>query len=352
MAYTTVNKSTDYFETKLYTGSSGTVNVTGLDFQPDFVWTKNRSTANRHALFDAVRGVTKRLRTDGNDAEVADADTLTSFNSDGFTVGADAGGYGANSNGHNYLSLNWKAGGSGSANTAGTINSTVSVNTTSKFSIVRYQGNGTGNSTVGHGLGVTPDFIIVKNLTTAQSMGTYSPSFVSASDPGVLYLNSSGGKSADTNVWGTSASFNNNTFTVGDWNGSNQNSSYFVAYCFSNVTGYQRAGKYTGNGGTSNFVYLGFKPAFFMLKSSTSNNHWVSINNKSDPYNFTKKYIHPSLNTAESSASGYTEFDFVSNGVHIRRGNTDVNSDGNVYIYYAVAEAPLVGSNNVPCNAR
>ena len=163
MAYTTINKHTAHFDTKLYTGNDGTLNVTGMEFQPDFTWLKCRSTAYHNRLYDAVRGVTKSLRSDTADEEITNAGQgLTAFNSDGFTV--IQGNIEQNDNNETYASWNWKANGAGSANTDGTINSTVSVNTTAGFSIVKYTGTAS-NATVGHGLGVVPKCIIVKTLS-------------------------------------------------------------------------------------------------------------------------------------------------------------------------------------------
>ena len=185
MAYTTINKSTDYFNTLTWTGDgSASRNITGVGFQPDWVWGKCRNVSVSHAVYDSVRGASNLINTNTTSAEGTNA-ALNAFISDGFTVNSDS--Y-LNGNSNTYVAWNWKANGAGVANTDGSINSTVSVNTTSGFSIVSYTGNGTGNSTIGHGLGATPKFIIVKNLTTAQDWGTYSPSFVSASDPNILYL--------------------------------------------------------------------------------------------------------------------------------------------------------------------
>ena len=167
MAYTTINKSSDYFNTKLYTGNGGTQSITGVGFQPDWTWTKGRSGATNHYLTDAVRGATKTLRSNQTSVQSTQTGGLTAFGSDGFSIGSDGA---INENSATFASWNWKAGGGqGSSNTAGSINTAyTSVNTTAGFSISSYTGTGS-NATVGHGLGVAPSLIILKNLTTNRN---------------------------------------------------------------------------------------------------------------------------------------------------------------------------------------
>jgi len=355
MAYTTINKSSDYFNTKLYTGNGGTQALTGVGFQPDWTWFKSRSGTNNHVLFDIVRGVTKGIYSDLTNAEDTLANSLSSFDSDGFTLGADTGSGGSvNGNTNSMASWNWKANGAGSANTAGSINSTVSVSATSGFSIVSYTGNGTGNSTIGHGLGATPKFIIVKRRSASSAWGTYSPSFVSASEPRIVYLNQTGSYANDTNVWGTSAAFNNNTFTVGDWAGSNASGQTFIAYCFAEKQGYSKFGSYVGNGNANGtFVYTGFKPAFVIVKRTNGNENWTMHDNKrssSNGFNPVDKTLHPNRNYSVSTGTA-RGMDLLSNGFKFT-GTDEGNISGGSYIYMAFAEAPLVGTNNVPCTAR
>ena len=347
MAYTTINKSSLHMNTKLYTGNGSTQSITSLDFQPDLIWIKQRNAVQNHRLVDSVRGNTKEIFSDLTTAEQTLTNGITAFNSNGFGLGSSNG---YNQNAGTYASWNWKANGSGSSNTAGSINSTVSVNTTSGFSIVSYTGNGTGNSTIGHGLGTTPKFIIVKNLTTAQAWGTKSDSFVSASDPNVLYLNATSAQADDTNVWGTSATFNNNTFTVGDWNGSNQSGSNFIAYCWSEVQGYSKFGSYTGNGNADGtFVYTGFKPAFVMFKNTTGNN-WGIIDNKRDSYNGALHRLSPNTSGADNTGAGVV-VDLLSNGFKCRNADGLENGAAEI-IYMAFAENPFVASNFNAATAR
>ena len=347
MAYTTINKSSEHFNTKLYTGTGNdNLAITGIGFQPDWIWAKDRDGTDAHHVADAVNGAGYRLRTNTTGVLGTQADGVKSFDSDGFTVGTTGS---INTNGHNFVAWNWKANGAGSANTDGSINSTVSANATAGFSIIKYTGNGTGNSTIGHGLGATPKFIIVKNLTTAQSWGTKSDSFVSAGDPRVLYLNATASYANDTNVWGTSAVFNNSTFTVGDWNGSNQSGSSFIAYCFAQKTGYSKFGSYIGNDlADGTFVYTGFKPAFVMLKKSSQTSDWLICDSKRNTSNVVNKKLFPNTSGTEDS---YDVSDFVSNGFKIRTTSGSINASGQTYIYMAFGQS-LVGSNNVPCTAR
>jgi hypothetical protein len=362
MAYTTINKSSDFFNTVLYTGNNSSPRtITGVGFQPDMNWSKIRSESNDHWVSDAVRGANKILRPNGTDDELVNGSSgyLSSFNSDGYVIAA-----GSSSNNNfnkssgTMVSWNWKANGAGSANTAGTINSTVSANTTAGFSIVSYTGNGTGNSTIGHGLSATPKFIIVKRRSSAQDWGTYSPSFVSASDPNILYLSKNTAQADDTNVWGTSATFNNNTFTVGDWVGSNSNGDTFIAYCFAEKTGFSKFGKYIGTGSTTAtpFIYTGFKPAFVMTKGVDVADAWsmtdIPRDNAVGGGNGVGARVTADSADAESTNNYWASIQKYSNGFSPQGNDGVTNGNGSTYIYMAFAEAPLVGSNNVPCTAR
>ena len=350
MAYTTINKSSEHFNTKLYTGNAtNSTSITGVGFQPDLLWIKDRTNVNNHSIQDAVRGAGYNLQTNTTNAQGLATETISSFDTDGWTMNN---GGGVNGSGAAFASWNWKASGAGSANTDGSISSTVSANTTSGFSIVKYTGNGTGNSTIGHGLGATPKFIIVKCISATQSWGTYSPSFVSASEPRVMYLNQTGSYANDTNVWGTSAAFNNNTFTVGDWAGSNASGQTFIAYCFADVRGFSKMGSYTGNGNADgSFIYTGFSPAFVMIKQTTGTGKWVIKDNKRTGINVNQSTIYASESEAEGTP-GYELIDLLSTGFKQRGTGSYVNGSGQSYIYMAFAEAPLVGTNGVTAKAR
>jgi len=344
MAYTTINKSGDYFNTKLYTGNGSTQSITGVGFQPDWVWLKERSQTESHVLIDAVRGVLKRIRSNTTDAEDTVANSLTTFGTDGFSLGSAGE---VNENTQTYASWNWKANGAGSANTDGTISSTVSANTTSGFSIVSWTGNATAGATIGHGLGVTPKVIILKG--TDQTDGW----FVQHQDLGAtkfLRLQDTNAVTTQTNVWNDTAP-TSNVFSVGNGSGTNGNGNQFITYCFAEKTGYSKFGSFTGNNNADGtFVYTGFKPAFVMIKRTDNTSNWLLYDNKREGYNQANDYLNPDNSNAEGGGDNY--LDLLSNGFKTRVASQSINVSGASYIYMAFAEAPLVGTNNVPCTAR
>jgi hypothetical protein len=333
MAYTTINKSTDYFNTKLYTGNNGTQSITGVGHQPDLIWVKARNDTANHTLTDAVRGTNSVLYSNQDQAQDTPNNAITSFDSDGFSVGSN-GSFNANS--INYASWNWKANGAGSSNTDGSISSTVSVNTTAGFSIVKYTGTGS-TGTIGHGLGVAPKVVIVKRYTAAADWVYYTTAIDGSMD--YLFLNTTATKGDSGNSAPTST-----VFSKDDTNGETQ-----IAYCFAEKTGYSKFGSYTGNGNADgSFIYTGFKPAFVMVKRTNNTGHWQLVDTKRPSYN-PQYYLRANSNNAEATD---IDFDIVSNGFKTRSTDTSYNGSGDSYIYMAFAEAPLVGSNNVPCTAR
>ena len=353
MAYTTVNKHTDYFNTKTWTGTSdATTSVTGVGFQPDWVWVKNRDVADDHMLFDAVRGVTKRLFSNSTGAEGTDTETLTSFDSDGFTTGnSRATGGDA---GNDMVSWNWKANGAGSANTDGSISSTVSVNTTAGFSIVSYTGTATSGVTIGHGLGVKPDMIILKNRSPDTASWPVYHSSLGATK--YLGLNSTGTSTTSNTRWNdtepTSTVFTlgSSGDVVGDSSGEP-----FIAYCFAEKTGYSKFGSYIGNGNADgSFVYTGFKPTWILAKHASggtaSGEHWNLQDVKRSPYNSSIIMLSPNQSSADNSTTN-NSIDILSNGFKIRTNDGRLNNAGATYIYMAFGQT-LVGSNNIPCTAR
>ena len=346
MAYTTINKSSDYFNTKLYTGNGSDQAITGVGFQPDWVWLKGRSFTDNHVVVDAVRGTNEYLHPDTTQQEYTSSppnESVKAFGSDGFTLG----GWSAiNRNTESHVSWNWKANGQGSSNTDGSINTTyTSANTTSGFSISTYAGTGSA-ATVGHGLGAVPKMIIVKNLSASGDWMVYHQSI---GNDHRLIFNTTSAKQ-DNPVWNDTTptssvwSMNDN----GDANGSGSN---YVAYCFAEKKGFSKFGSYTGNGNADgSFIYTGFKPAFVIIKESNGTNSWQMWDNKRPGYNLTDKYLQP--NTTSAEISGNNQIDILSTGIKLRSSNTANNGNGQSFIYMAFAEAPLVGSNNVPANAR
>ena len=342
MAYTTINKSTDYFNTKLYTGNAGTQSITGVGFQPDLTWIKRRNAAAGHMWTDAVRGVTKTIISNETSAEQTFANGLTAFGTDGFTVGSEGGFNSANT----FASWNWKAGNSaGSANTDGTINSTVSVNTTAGFSIVKYTGTGSAG-TVGHGLGVAPKMIIVKCLDTAKAWTVYHSALGSSA---AIFLEQNSAATTSNTTYFNGTDPTTSVFSIGSSTNVTNSGDEFIAYCFSEKTGYSKFGSYTGNGSTNGtFVYTGFKPAFVLIKATNAGENWFICDNKREGYNAENNRLIPNLNNAEQSDS---PIDILSNGFKARETSSKVNGSNEPYIYMAFGQS-LVGSNNVPCTAR
>jgi hypothetical protein len=347
MAYTTIDKSDDYFNTKLYTGNGSTQTISGLDFAPDWVWLKDRTSAYNHVVFDKVRGVEKRIFPNLTNAEDTAADTLTAFNSDGFAIGNNVG---INTNTNNYVSWNWLANGAGVSNTAGSITSTVSANTTSGFSIVSYTGTG-ANATVGHGLGSAPKMVIFKNRDDGtQEWDTYHIGLTDATY--FIQLNSSNAQSNTNGTWRfNSTAPSSSVFSVGTSTTTNASGEDIIAYCFADVKGYSKFGSYTGNGNADGtFVYTGFKPAFVLMKRTTTASYsWIINDNKRNIYNPGGLYLQPDTTLTES---GPLAIDFLSNGFKQRNNSNTTNASGVVHIYMAFAENPFVTSTSIPTTAR
>ena len=469
MAYTTINKSTDYFNTKLYTGTGSTNAQTGIGFQPDWVWIQNRGGTYANIVFDAVRGATKLLEPQGTGAQATVADTLTSFDSDGFTLGADSSNYCNRSSSPNtYVGWNWLAGGAspsqtytvkvvsdsgnkyrfddfgtsavtldlqeggtytfdqsdssnaghplrfsttsngthgggseyttgvttsgtpgssgaytritvasgaatlyyyctqhsgmggqantnstyGSSNFSGNTQSTVSANTTSGLSIVKYTGNESGARTIGHGLGAVPKMIIIKRLNDSINWGVYHKSLGNTK---VIFLNTTDTTTTSSAYWNDTTP-TSSVFTVNSNHTVNHTGSGFIAYCFTEKEGFSKFGDYTGNASTDGtFVYTGFKPAFVIVKNTSATANWVMTDNK---ISFNGKgtndssVLFPSSTAAENDGYG---LQLYSNGFAFKGSDSasaTVNGSGNIYLYMAFAEAPLVGTNNIPATAR
>jgi len=349
-----INKPTDYFNTKLYTGTGASASITGVGFQPDWVWIKSRTSADWHILTDAVRGATTEIYTNATNGDNTNVNQLTSFDSDGFSLG------GANDtgrSGENFVAWNWLADNtSGSSNTDGSITSTVSANTTSGFSIVSYTGSGTSSDTVGHGLGVAPKVVIVKDRSSGTNQWRVRHESLSSNYN--LFLNGTDvayNMATATNDGGIGDLDNANTFDfvsgISNTNAVNTSGNNYIAYCFAEKKGFSKFGSYTGNGSASDgtFVYTGFKPAFVMIKVTNVSQYWTIFDNKREGYNVTGKTLFPNLSNSEGSFLP-DGIDFVSNGIKFRSDATAMNASGNTYIYMAFAENPLVGDN--PATAR
>ena len=463
MAYTTIDKPTDYFNTKLYTGTGSSNSITGVGFQPDWIWWKHRGSATYwHNLMDSVRGASKQLYSNASDSEGTNTNGLESFDSDGFTVGSDNG---ANESGQNFVSWNWLAGGTapaitysvkvvsdsgnkyrfddfgtsavtldlqeggtytfdqsdssnsghplrfsttsngthgggseyttgvtttgtpgsagaktvitvaasaptlyyyctqhsgmggqantnstfGSSNFSGSIQSTVSANTTAGFSIVSYTGTGS-NATIGHGLGKKPDWIIVKAYEDAQQWAVQHSALGATKG---IRINTTAAAYTSSTRWNNTEP-TSSVFSVGSEAEVNTNTEDHIAYCFTSIKGYSKFGSYTGNGNSDGaFVYTGFKPAFIIQKSTSINANWPIWDSTRNTSNIAHRVLNTDLSDAEyTSADGVVGIDILSNGFKMRDNNATRNQSGVNYIYIAFAESPFVNSNGVPTNAR
>ena len=344
MAYSSITKPTDYFNTKLYTGTGSSNAITGIGFQPDFVWIKKRNGTTQHALFDALRGTGKYLESSSTAPDQTDNNSLSAFGTDGFTVISKNS---VNTNGDTYVSWNWKgANSSGTSNSDGSITSTVSANTTAGFSIVKYTGTGS-NATVGHGLGASPKMIIFKDTTNNNT--NWAIYHKDIGNDYRLTLNDNTARQGTNANYYQSTDPTSSVFYVGSNTRANASGAVTIAYCFAEKTGYSKFGSYTGNGTNAGpFVYTGFKPSFLLLKESTSTDNWLIMDNKRLGYNNRNDVVFANLNNAEQ---GHDRIDLLSNGFKINNDDGSINQSGQTYIYMSFGQS-LVGSNNVPCTAR
>jgi len=362
MAYTTIDDPSAYFQTKIYAGTDASPQAFTLDgnsdLQPDWVWIKNRGYANKHVLFDSVRGVEESLTTNNNAGEVnqnADGGYLSAFNSDGFTLteGSNSDND-TNDNRYTYVAWNWKAGGSASTNSSGSTNSSVSVNTDAGFSIVSY--TGAGATTYGHGLGATPNVIIIKKRTSDSGNNNwfvYHDKVITAGSGIKTFLTLNETEPLKSNGSATTfLSVSSTTFGVGTDPIISESSHAFIAYCFAEKQGYSKFGDYKGNGSADGpFIYTGFQPAFVIIKATDQDGEgWFTFDNKRDADNAVDKHLIGNANGAE--ASGSHAMDFVSNGIKIRNGGDGTNTNNKNYVYLAFAEQPFTTSTGVPATAR
>ena len=349
MAYTTINKGSSYFNTVLYTGDGASPkSITGVGFKPDFVWSKSRSTAENHNLYDAVRGGTQGLRSNLDAAETSSNiyGYVSTFNSDGVTyISGGTNNDLNNGSGVTFVNWNWLGANTTVSNTSGTITSTVSANTTAGFSIVKWTGNNTSGATVGHGLGSVLKMIIVKNLNTADSWNVYH---VSNGNTKRIFLNTTGSTDTTATAWNDTTP-TSSVFTIGNNTGVNQSGSNLIAYCFAEIKGYSKFGSYTGNGSTDGtFVYTGFKPAFVLTKRTDGIDWWGMWDSKRLGYNGSNYFLRANTTDAEANK----ELDILSNGFKIRTTDNGINASGGTYIYMCFAENPFVSSTQIPTTAR
>ena len=327
---TQVPTKADSFNTVTYTGN-GTSNraVTGVGFQPDFTWIKNRNGANNHSLYDSIRGANNLLISNSNGVNEYDPTGLQSFDSDGFSVSTANR---VNQNGGTYVAWNWKAGGTPSINTDGSIPSVVSANPAAGFSIVSYTGSG-ANATIGHGLGIAPSMIIVKGRNTTYDWVVYNSNLTATK---YLTLNTVNAENSVSNVWNDTEP-TNSVFSVGSNLATNQSADPKIAYCFAEVAGFSKFGSYTGTGASGNFQDCGFEPAFVMIKRASGVEQWNMYDNKRNTNTaFVNKWI-----AAQDSEVEYTNnshvISFSSTGFSFVTASTNINASGSTYIYMAFA---------------
>jgi len=356
MAYTTIDDPSAYFHIQLYNGNNLTTqtitnDANSGDFQADWLWIKNRDNVEKHHLMDSSRGANKFLHSNETAVERTGShdnghNAINSFDSNGFTITSNGGADELNFGTRTYVTWQWKCnGGTTASNTDGTITSTVQANTTAGFSIVQYVGNGSSGATFGHGLGVAPEVVILKNRDTARSwfVGHLSLGFNY-----ITHLNQTTASDADSVYWNNTAP-SSTVVTLGNNEGGNESGDNFVAYCFKEIQGYSKFGSYTGNGSTDGtFVYTGFSPAWVMVRRTDSGNNWHIHDNKRVPYNSNNKTLYANTSDAEATE----DLDMLSNGFKLRESGGGYNASGGTYIYMAFAEHPFVGSDGVPTTAR
>jgi hypothetical protein len=335
----TIDDGSQYFNTVLYTGNGvDDRSITGVGFQPDFLWIKERDQTRTHLLQDSTRGATKYLGSNTTSAETTNANGVQAFESDGFQLGTDSD---VNLNTGTYVAWQWKANaGSTSSNTDGDITSTVQANTTAGFSIVQFTKTG-DDQAVGHGLGKKPKLIIIKPTNTTGNW-IVMPEIDGVMSNKYLLLNG-------TDALGTDGSYAEPTSSVFYVSNQVAGNNTHIGYVFTDIEGYSKFGKYTGNGSSDGtFVYTGFRPAWILIKRTNTTENWIIADNKRDTYNVMDKILFPNTSGAENT--GNAAYDFLSNGFKFR--NTSQNESGATYIYMAFAENPFVSSTAIPVTAR
>ena len=339
MAFTTIDNPELYFQVKTYTGNGGTLAITldgSEDMSPNFVWIKERNLTSSHALTDTVRGNTKKIKTDDSDAEETNTNLITSFDSDGFTLGDN--GNANQSSSQTYVAWCWVE------------------SATAGFDIVSYTGNssdGTTTQDISHSLSAVPHWILVKNRADATNFAVYHKGNTSSPETEIIYLNVTNATADDNAFWGDTVP-TSSQFRVGGDNGVNGNSDAMIAYLWSEKKGFSKFGSYTGTGNNDGaFVFTGFSPAFIMIKRSDSTGQWGMNDTKRD---FNDEYGNDNSVFADNhqveTSSGSLNVDFLSNGFKLRSDNNEYNKNGGSYFYMAFANSPFVNSNKIPNNAR
>ena len=354
MAYISF-QPTDFFTPKIYTGTGASNALTGLGFQPDFIWIKDRDGGNGQMWTDAVRGAGVHLESDGQHADITQAEGVTSFDCDGFTLGTYSG---MNSSGVAFANWSWKAG-TTSGLSGGTITpSSYSISATSGFGIYKYSGTGSAG-TIAHGLGTEPKCVIVKKTTALDSWWVYhfnTHSDTSTSGQYYNVLNTTAVRATNSGAWNNT----NPTSTLihlGDGGNVNSSGSDYIMYAFAPKPGFSNIGGFKGNNNTNGpFCYTGFRPAMVIIKNASGTEAWNCWDNKRNTpvgsKNAAYTVLEPNSTAAETSGSTGQVIDMLSNGFKVRTTSTEVNQSGCDSIYLAFAEFPLVSSNSKIGTAR
>ena len=354
MAYTTIDKATSFFNTKVYSGTGASNAITGVGFEPAMTWTKATWEDASHYLVDSVRGATKQWRPESTIVEATDAEGLKSFDSDGYTLGTTSG---FNNSSGTFVSWNWKAGTTtGITGSPSITPASYSFNATSGFSIIKYVGTGVAG-TLPHGLGVAPKFITIKNLDTAGGSFSYHHKMASDAETDYMNWNTTANAADHAGPWNDTAP-TSTLFSIGTIDEVNKVGDNIVAYCFADVQGFSKFGGYTGNGVSSYsnrsvgpFIYTGFKPSYVVIKQATGTgtNGWYILDNKRAGYNPDNENLLINTNAAEDATNNF--LDLYSNGFKIKTTGGIMNGSGSTYIYCAFGQA-LVGGNGVVVTAR
>ena len=343
-----ITKPNLHFDATTYTGTGSALSVTNGGFQPDFVWIKSRAIVAGHGLVDSVRGRASVLYSNDTAAQGTSGSTqdVTAFNSNGFALGTNSQ-IESNTNASTYVAWQWKAGGTAVTNTSGTISSQVSANPTAGFSVVTYTGNGTAGATIGHGIGVAPSMVIVKNRSAGgDSWQTYH---IGSGAAYRLFLNSTGARVSDPIGAWNSGTPTTTVFTAGSNNSVNGSGVNYVAYCWAPIEGYSAFGSFTGNGNANGpFVYTGFRPAFVMAKLSSATGDWNIVDDMRQTYNDASgnPVLRANLTSVEEDVDTMQgQIDLLSNGFKLRSNSSSLNASGGTIIYAAFAEAPQKYAN-------
>ena len=335
-AYTTIDNPELYFQTKIYSGDGNddrniVFDVTDTSLQPNMLWSARRDSADNLSLYDSVRGDGKEVRTAETGAQYDRSDNIQALNSNGFQVGTDGQ---VNASGGTYVSWAWKE------------------SATAGFDILTFEGNSTDDTDISHNLSAVPHWIICRNIDSAKDWCVYHHKNTSAPETDLLVLNTTAATSDSNDKWSDEAP-TSSVFTVGDSSQLNASGDTSIAFLWSEKQGYSKFGTYEGNNNASGpYIFLGFKPAWFMTKKSNGSKDWNIYDNKrsdSGGGNPNDQYLEANNAAAEQSGQ---DVDFLSTGVKIRSTSSEVNGDDNTFIYMAFAESPLVNSNGVPNNAE